>query len=503
MRRRFLCLFFPRLVIDRLEREDPRRGSFPLAVAGQNRAHLYLAAVNDAARRAGLRRGMRLADARAILPALQVVPADPEADRRLQARLVRWCGRYSPLAAEDGADGIALDITGCAHLFGGEAALLQTVLAGLGALRFRARGAIAGTAAGAWALARFGQGAVVADEELAGALDPLPVRALRLCEETAAGLERVGLATIGDLRRVPRDALAARYGPSLPLRLDQALGLAAEPLTPHRPPPPYRAARMFAEPIGATEAVARALAGLLAEVCQRLEKEHRGARRFALDCCRVDGTAARLEVRTSAASRSAAHLARLFAEKLDSLDAGFGIEAMALEAFEIEAAAPAQMALAGCGAPEPPEAPLDELLDRLGQRLGFEQVCRFRIRESFLAESSVELAPVGCTRPSGAAWPRRRLRPVYLIEPPTPIQIAEMIPGKWPVRIRAAGELHRIVRAEGPERLTPEWWGERPPAWKTRDYYRIENERGARFWIFRETGRGGTGERWFLHGQFP
>jgi protein ImuB len=260
---------------------------------------------------------------------------------------------------------------------------------------------------------------------------------------------------------------------------------------------------MFAEPIGTAPAILRALAGLLAAVAARLETEHRGARRFVLDCHRVDGGAARLEVSTSAPSRSAAHLERLFAARLDSFDAGFGIEAMVLCAFQIEAAPPAQMALPHCGADQPPDAPLAELLDRLGQRLGFGQVCRFRVCESLPPESSLELVPVSGACPPGAGWPPHRIRPVWLIEPPAPVRIAGMIPGKWPVRIHAGGELHRIVRAEGPERLTPEWWRDLPPAWKTRDYYRIENERGARFWIFRETSRTAPGERWFLHGQLP
>lgn len=503
MRRRFLCLYFPRLAVDRLEREDPRRAAIPFAVVWEERGHLSIAGVNDKAREAGIRPGARLADARALVPALHIALSDFAADERLKQYLVEWCDRFSPLAAHDGDDGIALDITGCAHLSGGEAALLGKIQAGLGEMKLRVRGAIADTPAAAWALARFGRQAIVSREELPGALDALPVRALRIPAEIAIELGRVGLTTIGLMRRIPRDSLAARYGPHVLMRLDQALGLAAESIAPYRAPAPYRAGRVFAEPIGTTAAVERVALDLLVTLCTRLNKEQRGARRFDLACHRVDGSAAYLEARTSKPSRSVTHLMRLFSEKMNTLDAGFGIEAVTLRAADVSAAAPVQMTLPECGESAGDDAPLDELLDRIGARLGFDCVCRFRIRQSLLPESSTELVPVTGAVTPDATWPAHRLRPVRLIEPPAPIEIAEIIPGKWPVQIRVGRRLHRIVRAEGPERLTPEWWRERPANWSARDYYRIEDEQGARFWIFRETPRAADAERWYLHGQLP
>lgn len=503
MRQRFLCLFFPRLMIDRLEREEPRRAATPFAVVGEEKAHLYIAAVNDPARDAGIRPGTRLADARALLPTLHIVLDDPEANDRLKQRLVEWCDRYSPLAAHDGADGIVLNITGCAHLFGGEAALLTALHTQLREMEFRVRGAIADTVASAWALSRFSTRAIITSEELPDALDPLPVRALRIPSELAIELGRVGLTTIGLMRRIPRDSLTARYGPGVLLRLDQAFGLVAEPITPCRAPMPYRAGRTFAEPIGTTAAVEHVLSNLLTTLCARLEKEHRGARRFELACHRVDGSVARLPVRTSKPERSITHLMRLFSEKMSTLDAGFGIEIMMLSAAEVDTAAPVQMTLPQCGESVEENTSLNELLDRIGLRLGFEHVCRFRVRESLLPASSTELVSVTGASVPNAAWPEHRIRPVRLIEPPAPIEITEIIPGKWPVRIRVGRQLHRIVRAEGPERLTPEWWLDHPMPWTARDYYRIEDEQGARFWIFRETRRAEPGERWYLHGHLP
>jgi protein ImuB len=503
MQRRFLCLFFPRLMVDRLERAEPRCRAVPFAVVGEERGHLYIAAANDPARDAGVRSGVRLADARALLPTLQIMLDDPEADERLKQHLVEWCDRYSPLAAHDGADGIVLDITGCVHLFGGEAALLDQIQARLREMKFRLRGSIADTPAAAWALARFSKQAIVSREELPGVLDPLPVRALRIPAEIAIELGRVGLTTIGLMRRVPRNSLAARYGPHVLLRLDRALGLAAESIAPYRAPAPYRAGRGFAEPVGTTAAVEQVVMELLIALCTRLEKEQRGACRFDVACHRVDGSAAYLQVRTAKPCRAITHLMRLFAEKMGTLDGGFGIEVVTLRAAEVGAAAPVQMVLPQCGKSVEVDTSLDEMLDRIGLRLGFERVCRFRIRQSRLPESSTEFVPVTGASTPDTAWPAHRIRPVRLIEPPAPIEVAEIIPGKWPVRIRIGHQLHRIVRAEGPERLTPEWWREPPAAWATRDYYRIEDELGARFWIFGETRRAEPGERWYLHGQLP
>ncbi len=490
-------------MVDRLEREDPQRATVPFAVVWDEKGHLYIVAVNDPAREAGVQAGVRLADARALLPTLHIVLSDFEADERLKQHLVEWCNRYSPLAAHDGADGIVLDITGCAHLFGGEAALLKDVQTGLREMKFRVRGAIADTPAAAWALARFSQQVIVSHEELTAPLDPLPVRALRIPVEIAIELGRVGLTTIGLLRQVSRDSLATRYGPDVLRRLDQALGLAADSITPYRAAVPYHAARSFAEPIGTTAAVEYIVMELLTEICTRLEKEHRGARRFDLACHRVDGSAAYLQVRTSKPGRSITHLMRLFSEKMGTLDAGFGIEVVTLRAADVETVAPVQMALPQCGESAEENSSFDELMDRIGLRLGFENVSRFRIQESLLPEFSTEFVPVSSVSMQNAAWPEHRIRPVRLIEPPKPIEVAEIVPGKCPVRIRVGRQLHRIVRAEGPERLTPEWWREPRAAWSTRDYYRIEDEQGARFWIFRETSRTGSAERWYLHGQLP
>jgi protein ImuB len=258
------------------------------------------------------------------------------------------------------------------------------------------------------------------------------------------------------------------------------------------------AGRKLAEPIATTGAVQQVLLHLLTEICARFEKEQLGARRLNLDCYRVDGTVASCHVSTSKPVRSVTHLMRLFAEKLDTLDAGFGIETLILTVPNIEAADPVQLTLPQFDHVEE-EAPLDGLIDRLGARLGFQHVCRFRICESLLPEYAIEFRPVTAPIIPLAEWPENRVRPVRLIDPPMRIEVSAMLPGESPVQFRIGRQMHRIVKAEGPERLTPEWWRDECLSWKTRDYYRVEDDKSARFWIFREMKLA----LWFLHGHLP
>lgn len=494
MKRRMLCLYFPSLAIDRLQREVPTRRSRPFAVIREMKGHPYIAAVNPSANRAGIRPGVRLADARTLLPQLDVVQDDPEANARVKRRLMEWCDRYSPLAADDGFGGIVLNIAGCAHLFGGEAALLKDIQARIRRSGYRLQGAIADTLGAAWALARYGKRVIVMGKEMAGALDHLPVEALRLTEEITGELRRVGITTIATLRGIPRQSLAARYGAGILLRLDQAFGHAEEPIVPHRPPAPYRALRTLAEPIGTAGAVQYVLLDLLKEICARLEKEHTGARRLNLDCYRVDGTVARCCIGTSKPVRSITHLMRLFPGKLDTLDAGFGIETLVLSVPDFDEFDSGQLNLPQFDT-DREDTEMDGFIDRLGMRLGFQEVCRFHIRENFLPECSVEFQPVTAAGIQDAAWPAHRVRPVCLIDPPVRIEVSEPPPSQF----RLGNGVHRIVRAEGPERLTRQWWRDESQSWESRDYYRIEDDSGARFWIFQE--RNPT--RWYMRGHLP
>lgn len=415
---------------------------------------------------------------------------------RLQ-QLVEWCDRYSPLVSQDGPDGIILDITGCTHLFRGEGPLLLDLQKHLRRMGILAQAAIADGWGSAWALARYGSKRIVHGEYVLPALDPLPVEALRLPVETILELRRFGLATIASVRKIPRGSLALRFGGPFLSRLDQVLHQAEEPLTPWRPPASYRASRIAAEPISTLPAVEYVLHEMVREICARLEKNHLGSRHMELTCYRVDGTVARCEVRTSKPARSIPHLMRLYTDRLEKLWAGFGFEMFVLSVLDIEGLDPMQLSFSDTKT-TPDEESFDSLVDRLGMRLGFQEVNRIQVRESLLPEHAVELHPVSAAVAASAVWPAYRVRPIRLLDPPMRIEVSVLIPGGAPVRFLIGSRQHRILRSEGPERLSAEWWRGRSSRWTDRDYYRIEDDQGFRFWIFRDPSG-----HWFLHGHLP
>lgn len=503
MARRILSHWLPRLSTDARARRRPEEAARPLAAVLGERGRLTLAAVNRAAEEAGLRPGMGLADARAVEPALLVFDADPAADARLLERLADWCRRYTPWTATDGPDGIVLDITGCAHLFGGERHLLRDLAARFHAAGFESRAAIADTPAAAWALARF------AAEPLSrpgggDKLLPLPTAALRLPLSTVEGLSAVGLRRIGDLLAIPRATLAARFGPEVARRLDQAFGRLDEPISPRLPVAPHAARLAFAEPVSTPEDIARAARHLLDQLCAGLERAQQGARRLELTVHRVDrrldDSPQSVAIGTGRPVRAPAALMRLFAERLERIEPGPGIEVMALHAVETAPLGAVQTGLDGAG----DDTALGELVDRLDNRLGSGTVLRLGPRQSWLPERAVAPFPP-LDRPANQSanqseWPRDRPRPVRLLAPPEPIEAVAPVPDDPPLMFRWRGAVHRVRHADGPERICPEWWRREG---EPRDYYRVEDGDGRRFWVFRQgLYRPGVKADWFLHGFF-
>ncbi len=462
-----------------------------------------LAAVDRAAAAAGLGPGMPLADGRAQVPGLKTAALTPLEDARALARLAEWCGRYTPWTAVDpaGSDpgagaGLLLDVTGCAHLFGGEAALAADLAARLTGLGFAARLALADTVGAAWGLARFGcdrstPWRVVPRGAARAALAPLPPAALRLSAAGGELLARFGLNSVGALYDLPPATLEPRFGPELAQRLRQALGLTPEVLSPLAPVPPHVARRVFAEPVMTAAPLARGLEKLAGGLCRRLESEALGARRLELTVYRVDGSLRRLALGTSRPSRDPDHLARLFAP--EDIDPGFGIEVMTLAASVTEPLSALQMVLnpeGGAGAQD-----LAGLVDRLGARFGLGRVFRQRPVESHLPERASGLA--SALDPAGpAAWRRGRPRPLRLFAHPEAIEAVALLPDHPPARFRWRRVRHEVVRAEGPERIVPEWWRDDPGQAEARDYFRVEDAAGRRYWLYR------AGRRWFLHGLF-
>ena len=451
-----------------------------------------LVAIDAAAERLGLRKTMALAQARAMHPDLAAVPEDAAADAHLIDAVADWCARYTPLVAVDPPDGILLDIGGCAHLFGGEEKLRDDLAARMSGFGFTVRAAIAPTIGAAFAATHFGA-TDIADGDERAALAPLPLAALRLSPEIVAALARVGLKRIGDILDMPRAPLAARFGADLIRRLDRALGREREPLSPRLPVAPYVAERLFAEPIAREEDVLRVIERLAARLKTAMERRGDGARRVELALFRTDGVVKRIAAATSRPVRDPHDIQALFVERLaalgDEVDPGFGFDLVRLSVSLAEACPDEQIGLNGGD-----DGEIDRLVDRLSARLGRRRVTRLIAQDSHIPELATLAAPAQATATAESGWPAFRRfrddadlapRPLRLLAKPEPIDdVVSSVPDGPPARFRWRRALHEIVAAEGPERIEGVWWNEagRP----VRDYYRVEDAAGLRFWVFRE-----------------
>ncbi len=473
------------------------------------RAVRRLAAVSAEAARLGLFAGQKAVDAMALVPELVTAEAEPEADAQALTALVDWCVRFSPAVAADAPDGLFLDITGVDHLWGGEAAMMDDFRQRLIAAGLAFRLAIADTPGAAWALAHFGpDGTIAAPNGQAALLRPLPPRALRLDPATAAQIARLGLTRLDQIIGLPRAPLARRFGAAAINRLDQALGQAPEALVFRRPPTPWVARLAFFEPISAPEDMARVTQDITAQLCARLETANRGARRFEIAFHRVDGQALPLAVGLSLAGRDARRIARLFQPRLEMIDPGFGIDCVTLCAYAVEAMSGRQTRIEAGFAPAVEDG-LAPLIDRLANRLGPERVWRATPVESHVPELAVGRAPPLEPAPSAvASWDRETPRPMRLFRRPELLEaVTALLPDDPPSQFRWRGRLHRVRRAEGPERIGDEWWKRPIDAVGTgniRDYYRVEDIDGGRFWLFREGlfTDPQTPPTWWLHGLF-
>jgi protein ImuB len=513
---RIVSVWLPRWPIRRFlaaqacshEPVDPER-PFVLVVdvAGGPR----IAALNEAAEAEGLAPQDLLADARAKVGMLQVHRADPAADDAALKRLALWATRYTPTVSpwgeDNGADGFFLDVTGAAHLFGGEERLLADLSDRLDRFGLPARLAIAETAGAAWALSRFHPtpAVILPSGQEAQALAPLPIAALRLAPDTRTALRRLGFKLVGAILDKPRAPFAARFTAELLKRLDQALGRASEPLIPIVAPPVYHSLRYLLEPIVTQEAVVAVATRLMKDLVHVLDRDGAGARTLRLALYRVDGEVTTLEIGLTLPTRSTEHVARLIDLKLEriaeTVEFGFGFETLGLAVTVAERMEPRQTETAAVADAASPER-CATLIDNLRQRLGPRSVRQLKPVASHLPERAEAICAV-----VDEAWsPPNEARPRPLLLLPQPELVADVmafVPDGPPQRFRWRGELHGVVQAQGPERIAGEWWRSRADQ-PTRDYYLVEDESGHRFWIYREGfyDRGGPSPRWFVHGLF-
>ncbi|MFM9829076.1 MAG: Y-family DNA polymerase [Sphingomonas sp.] len=522
--RRYLALWFPYLSADRWRRQAgaapdeagstglSRTSSLittlttgPLVFTEKQRGAMRIVAGDATATGASLL-GLTLADARARTPDLVAVPHDPAADHRLLEWLADGCDRYTPMVAIAGEDGLTLDISGCAEAAGGEGALVADVEARMAQAGLSLRHALARTPEAAQALARF-QTAPAADE--ASAVRRLPIAALGADEETTLALRRAGLITLGDLASRPLAPLAARFGEELVATLRRMLGSTDSRIVPRRPLPALLVERRFAEPITYTEQALGVLGELVAEAGESLLERHMGGRRFAARLYRSDGAVRDLAVEVSLPLRDPKAVMRLFAESIealaDPLDPGFGFDLIRLAVPVLEPLAPTQLQLEG-GAVAAGE--VAALIDRLSTRMGRARFRRLRPRDTHIPEQAVfalpaiEVAEPAPWAPSEAGEPPAR--PLHLFDPPQLIEVVAEVPDGPPHRFRWRRTLHEVTRFEGPERIAAQWWTRDSNAGLTRDYYRVEDARGRRFWIFRHGlyGQEKINPGWYLHGLF-
>jgi protein ImuB len=486
-----------RFIRGRMKKANPPpHPKLPLALVAAGRKGLRLAAVNATARSFGLAPGQRLADARTVLPELLTEPHEPEQDMASLLGLCRWLERYSPQVASDAPDGALLDATGVPHLFGGETAMLAEIKARLTAYGYGARIAMAQTIGAAWGMARHGNPDKKADKDK---IEALPVEALRITGEAALLLRRLGLKTVGALLTIPRASLARRFrGETIPenvlLRLDEMMGFRDEPLNPLNPPPAFIAHRALMEPLISAEGLESLLTGLCTLLTRDLETAGQGALRLVLKLYRSDGLRIALPAGLSAPSNDPAHLFRLIRPKLETVDAGFGIDAMTLEARETGVMTARQYGFME----DTGEAAFERLNDRVMNRQET-MIASLAALESHIPERAETKVPAGR---SGLKRGPGRLRPLLVFERAEQTSVIASVPDGPPMRFTWRRVTRRVVKSEGPERVAPEWWkleaGERP-----RDYYMIEDERGRRYWLYREGLYGEPGEmqpKWFVHG---
>ena len=500
--KRVLSIWLPHLAVERWARSSGFGPDDPVVLTVEGTHGPIIHAVTRAAAERGAQAGARLTDARALDPALVAVPADPAGDSALLQRLARWAGRWSPLVEVDGEASLRLDVTGVPHLFGGEAELVADIQTRFAVAGISTRVAIAPTAAAAWALAHYGSAAaVICGKDTGARLADLPVAALRLPPEATRTLERLGLKTIGTLAGIERRSLARRFREAdNPVdALDRALGRKPEPLTAVSAARPPRALLKLEEPAPHPEAPTQALERLIPDLVRQLQRRHLGARRLMLIGFRVDGSTAVASVATSIPSREPKHLQRLLADKAAALDPGFGFDAFALEASWAESLASAQDSLVDHPSSEREVA---RLIDRLTVKLGPDKVRRPQPFESHLPERASGWRPA--LDKTDAFQAPATQRPQRLLDRPEAIAVVYATPEGMPRRFVWRRAVHDITRVEGPERISPEWWRQ-PSTARLRDYYRVEDQAGRRYWIYREgvigDGRGGLPE-WYMHGLF-
>lgn len=494
---RYVVIWFRYLKTDRMIIRQPELREVPFALAAKQRGRMVITASSKMAIATGITEGMVVADARSVLPGLQVMEEHNDIAAQLLTALATSCLRFTPTVAIDLPDGLVLDISGCAHLWGGERPYLKDILCKLKNAGYHVRAAIADTIGTAWAIARFGRiKAIIEPGGQMESLLSLPPAALRLEPFITQRLQKLGLLRIEQFIRMPRSVLRRRFGKALLFRLDQALGAEAEVITPVVPIEPYQERLPVFDPIRTAAGIEIALKKLLDKLCLRLARESKGLRKCVLQGHRLDGNVQQIEINTTRASRNVLHLFKLFELKIPGIEPDLGIELFILTAIVVEDLLAEQETFWNVSGTND-QSSIAELLDRLASRSGI-TISRFLPDEHTWPERAIQRTVTLSDKPA-TEWRLDLPRPILLLSQPEQIEVTVPIPDYPPMHFHYKGKLHKVIKADGPERIEQEWWIQDG---RYRDYYVVEDEQGARYWLFR-SGSYDTGiPKWYLHGFF-
>jgi len=498
MAKRYLYIWFPYLLTDWISVKRPAVKNTCFVFTAPIHGRITITSVNAIAQQQGITKGMALADARAVVPDIGVFDEKPDRVKKLLKKLGEWSIRFAPIVAIDGNDGILLETSGCAHLWGGEASYLAAILDKLNILGYTCKGAISCTIGTSWAIARFGKNClIVPPQKEPEFLLQLPPQALRLEVIVVERLQKLGLNTINKFIQMPKSVLRRRFGSGILLRLGQALGTEDETITPIVVVPPYEERLSCLEPIRTAPGIEIAIKKLLEMLCSRLNTEGLGVRNALLKCYRVDGKIVKAEIGTSRSTSKTEHLLKLFALKIPGIEPKLGIELFTLEATKVELVNLFQEKLWN-GSPGLQDKNLAELLDRIAGKLPGASIRRYLPQAHYWPERSIRPS-ISLAEPSQMQWRNDRPRPIQLLNKPEAIDVTAPIPDYPPMNFRYKGKLHLVNKADGPERIEREWWID---SGEHRDYYIIEDEKGKRYWLFRSGHYGQESTQWFIHGFF-
>lgn len=493
MARRYISIWFRHLLTDWYIRKHPGSRDFPLVFSANQRGKQLIVATCKKAENSGIYNGMAVADAKALFPTLQVTNYPPGQELNLLTALGQWCIRYSPVVALDLPDGLLIDASGCAHLWGGEHNYLTEIILKLKAYGYDVRGAMADTIGTAWAMSRYGQEPMIVPGGLERkALRPLPPAALRLDDALLSKLQQLGFHRIDDFIHLPLNALKRRFGQEFILRLKQALGAEREDITPLGVPPQYEERLSSLDPLKTDKAIIIALTNLLDVMCGKLQQEGKGIRTATLICYRVDDQLVQITIGTNGPSHNTIHLLKLFELKIPNLAPGPGIDLFILQASLVEDVVAAQEKIwSDTGSAN---HNITKLLDRIESKIGTGAIKRFQPVEHYWPELSIQPF-VKDEHPQQVNAPR----PEKMLPKPLPIEVTAPIPDYPPMLFRFQGQLHEIKKADGPERIERAWWLDEG---EHRDYYVVEDAAGSRYWIFRLGHYAVNQTQWFIHGFF-